>query len=71
VVASAAGCLQNISREDTSRFMIQNCGGVPPLTELLFVEHLHTQACAAGALLNVSKLVKFANKTDFGTRFRC
>lgn len=54
VVASAAGCLQNISRDDDSRRIIQTCGGVPPLTELLFIEHLHVQSSAAGALLNVS-----------------
>jgi hypothetical protein len=68
IVSSAAGCLQNISREDESRVIIQDNGGVPLLTELLFMDQLPAQTCAAGALLNVQHSHS-TNMLDIRTRF--
>ena len=56
VHTSAAGCIQNISRDDNARVVMKECGAVPALTDLLFSEQVNVQVCAAGALLNVCPL---------------
>lgn len=53
IAVSAAGCIQNFSREDQSRRTVRECGGVVPLTQMLFMDYLPAQTCAAGALLNI------------------
>ncbi|KAL9646979.1 hypothetical protein ABK040_013835 [Willaertia magna] len=51
---SIAGCIQNISREEASRKIIQQIGGVTSLTNLLFTcRDLKCQVCTIGALLNI------------------
>jgi hypothetical protein len=53
ICSSAAGAIQNLSREQLSKEMIREVGGVPPLMDLLFGRDVQTQVCAAGALLNI------------------
>lgn len=55
IVATAAGCVQNMSREEESRIIIRSLDGVEILTNLLFSNDAHTQASAAQALMNVSE----------------
>ena len=50
---SAAGALQNLSRETTARKEIRDLGAVVPLTDLLFGDDVQSQVCAAGAVLNL------------------
>ena len=50
---SAAGALQNLSRESASRAEILQLGAVPPLSDLLFGSDVQSQVCAAGAILNL------------------
>ena len=53
VCGSAAGALQNLSRESASRAEILQLGAVPPLSDLLFGSDVQSQVCAAGAILNL------------------
>ncbi|MEW5317530.1 MAG: hypothetical protein WDW38_008818 [Sanguina aurantia] len=53
VAGSAAGTLQNVSREVASRLIIRSLDAVPPLARLLSSSDLQAQVCAAGALLNI------------------
>ena len=53
VCGSAAGALQNLSRESSSREEIRELGAVIPLSDLLLGEDVQAQVCAAGAILNV------------------
>lgn len=52
-VLAAAGCIQNISREDQSRQIIKDSGAIIALAQLLMSNDTQAQACAAGAILNV------------------
>jgi hypothetical protein len=53
VAASAAGALQNVSREVASRMIIWDTNCTPALADLLATGDAHAQVCAAGALLNI------------------
>lgn len=53
VVQAAAGALQNISREDSSRIFMLDQGAVPKLLNILFGSNTQSQICAVGALLNL------------------
>ena len=53
VCGSAAGALQNLSRESNSRSEILSLGAVVPLSDLLFGSDVQSQVCAAGAILNL------------------
>eukprot|EP00965_Chrysotila_dentata_P208449 6184699-Pleurochrysis_carterae.AAC.1 len=53
VCGSAAGALQNLSREINARDEIHTLGAVVPLTDLLFGDDVQSQVCAAGAILNI------------------
>jgi hypothetical protein len=70
IAASAAGCIQNFSRDEKCRCKIREYGAVMPLADMLFINYLPAQTCAAGALLNVCKLmwsvfvIKIANGMD-------
>jgi len=52
-LASVAGCVQNMSRDDQARAMIKESNAVGSLIQLLVRPHAFTQKCAAGALLNI------------------
>jgi len=53
VCGSAAGALQNVSREVASRLLIRDSDAIKSLIKLLQSTEVQTQVCAAGALLNV------------------
>ena len=53
VFGSAAGALQNVSREVASRRIIRDAGAAEPLATLLMGGDVQAQVCAAGALLNI------------------
>ena len=53
-VASAAGAVQNLSREEGCRLLIRQLDGVRALTDLLFVQDTPTVVAAVCALLNIS-----------------
>jgi hypothetical protein len=53
VCGSAAGALQNLSRESSARREIREMGAVVPLADLLFGDDVQSQVCAAGAILNL------------------
>ena len=53
VCGSAAGALQNLSRESSARQEIRDTGAVVPLADLLFGDDVQSQVCAAGAILNL------------------
>ena len=53
VCGSAAGALQNLSRETSARKEIRQLGAVVPLADLLFGDDVQSQVCAAGAILNL------------------
>jgi hypothetical protein len=44
ICSSAAGAIQNLSREEASKQLIVEIGGVPYLTDLLFGTDVQTQA---------------------------
>ena len=46
ICSSAAGAIQNLSREQASKDMIVEVGGVPPLSDLLFGTDVQTQVRA-------------------------
>ena len=49
---SAAGALQNLSRETASRLMIRKLDAVEPLLHLLVAAETQSQICAAGKVPN-------------------
>ena len=53
VCGSAAGALQNLSREAAARKEARELGAVVPLGDLLFGTDAQSQVCAAGAILNI------------------
>eukprot|EP01112_Ceratiomyxa_fruticulosa_P010256 TRINITY_DN2702_c0_g1_i1.p1 TRINITY_DN2702_c0_g1~~TRINITY_DN2702_c0_g1_i1.p1 ORF type:complete len:403 (-),score=93.22 TRINITY_DN2702_c0_g1_i1:100-1308(-) len=53
IICSISGAIQNISRENQCRKVVQESGAVNPLTDLLFCDHIPTQTSAVGALLNL------------------
>ena len=53
VCGSAAGALQNLSREAAARKEARELGAVVPLGDLLFGTDVQSQVCAAGAILNI------------------
>ena len=53
VAASAAGALQNVSREVASRMIIWDTNCTPALADLVATGNANAQVCAAGALLNI------------------
>lgn len=53
IAASAAGALQNVSREVASRMIIWDTNCTPALANLISTGEAHAQVCAAGALLNI------------------
>lgn len=55
IASSAAGCLQNLSRDDRARDVIQKNEGPARLTNLIFsTDNTMGQVSSIGALVNVS-----------------